>query len=100
MSYSQYRQRNGSGKSVPSSGMAVLSSFKKEHTVISEDEEQVTQEGSYTGYSNNRSNPLSMQPFSSIKRTSRMGRLKTAPVNITPGVWKGDGGLFPFDIGF
>ena len=98
MSYSQYKQRTESGKSAPSSGMAVLSSFKKEHTFTSEDEEQVTQEGSFTGYSNNRSNPSNLQPFSSIKRTSRMGRLKTAPVNITAGFWRRGG--FPFDIGF
>ena len=82
MSYSQYRQRNESGKSAPS-GMAFPSSFKKEHTITSEDEEQVTQEGSFTGYSHNRSNPSTWQAFSSIKRTSRMGRLKTAPVNAT-----------------
>ena len=82
MSYSQYRQRNESGKSV-ASDMAFPSSFKKEHTFTSEDEEQITQEGSFTGHSTNRSNPSTWQAFSSIKRTSRMGRLKTAPVNVT-----------------
>ena len=80
MSYSQCRQRKASGKSGPSAGMAVLSFLKTEHTVTSEDEEQVTQEGSFNGYSNTRSNSSTLQPFSSIKRTSRMGRLKTAPL--------------------
>ena len=81
MSYSQYRQRTEPGKSVLS-GMAVPPSSRRKHpTVTSEDEEQVTQDESFTG-SINRSNPSTRQPFSSVKRTSRMGRLKTAPVSL------------------
>ena len=76
MSYSQYRQRNESGKTVPL-GTSLLMSSRKESNNVSEDE-QSTQEGTFTGY-NNRS---SYQPLSSMKRNSKMGRLKTAPVRL------------------
>ena len=81
MSYSQYRNRHESGTAAPSSGMA-FSRSRKESTLASEDEETVTQEGSFTGSSSNRLNPSTWQPYSSVKRTSKMGRLKTAPVRI------------------
>ena len=74
MSYSQYRQRNESGKTLPISSSLSMSSRKDSH-YISEDE-QSTQEGTFTGYQS-RSN---YQPLSSMKRNSKMGRLKTAPV--------------------
>ena len=76
MSYSQYRQRNNSGKTVPI-GTSLSMSSRKECYNISEDE-QSTQEGTFTGY-NNRS---TYQPLSSMKRNSKMGRLKTAPVRL------------------
>ena len=74
MSYSQYRQRNESGKTLPIGSSLSMSSRKDSH-YISEDE-QSTQEGTFTGYQS-RSN---YQPLSSMKRNSKMGRLKTAPV--------------------
>ena len=81
MSYSQYRQRNESGMAV-TPAMAVTSSARKGTTFESEDEEQITQEGSFTGNTSNRSTPATWQTLNSYtgKRTSRMGRLKTAPV--------------------
>ena len=75
MSYSQYRQRNESGKTLPVGSSLSMSSRKESH-YISEDE-QSTQEGTFTGYQS-RSN---YQPLSSMKRNSKMGRLKTAPVS-------------------
>ena len=73
MSYSQYRQRSESGKTLPLGSSLSMSSKKEAH--LSEDE-QSTQEGTFTGYQS-RSN---YQPLSSMKRSSKMGRLKTAPV--------------------
>merc|ERR1712110_909404 len=77
MSYSQYRQRNGSGNGkLPAISSAISG---KKSPVASEDEEHLTQEGSFTG-SSSRINPYNRQPFSSAKRKSKMGRLKTAPL--------------------
>ena len=81
MSYSQYRQRNGSGNGkLPAISSAISG---KKSPVASEDEEHLTQEGSFTG-SSSRINPYNRQPFSSAKRKSKMGRLKTAPVSPLP----------------
>ena len=81
MSYWKYRQRNASGRAVETVLSATTSS-QKLVTVESEDEEQVTQEGSFTGQASNRSTPAAWQMLNSSRRTSRMGRLKSAPVRI------------------
>ena len=81
MSYWKYRQRNASGRAV-ATVLSATTSSQKLVTVESEDEEQVTQEGSFTGQASNRSTPAAWQMLNSSRRTSRMGRLKSAPVRI------------------
>ena len=80
MSYSQYRQRNESATGV-TTAMNITSSDRKGAIPESEDEEQITQEWSFTGHASNRSTSAIRQTtLNSSKRTSKMGRLKTAPV--------------------
>ena len=63
MSYSQYRQSKESGTAV-NSAMAITNSALKGNTPESEDEEQLTQEGSFTGHASSRSYPATWKNLS------------------------------------
>ena len=80
MSYSQYRQYDGSGHGghgkLPSRSF-VISNIKS--LAASEDGEHHTQDASLTG-SSSSIHPYNRQPFSSARRKSKMGRMPTAPL--------------------
>ena len=77
MSYSQYRQYDGSLHGKVPTRSSVISGIKS--LAASEDGEHHTQEGSFTASSSSK-HPYNRQPFSSAKRKSKMGRMPTAPL--------------------